>query len=177
MRKDWFWLGGESLSSSSSRLDLTHLNRSLLLPFLPTSLSGILSIHDPLSLPPTHLRSFSERAASRHLVRHVAEGTLDPDLWRVSQIVLDRDLVVASVGSKILSWRIGKVGGRDVGNSPWSGKVIGNGRKRPGGGLGGGAGGGGVGKGRGGNSEFSSFRFCCSARGRSGGLQRGEERV
>jgi len=88
------------------------------------SLEGVLKVYDPLASPPTLLRTFNDRSATRHLRPHLAAGALDPALWRVSQIVLERDMLVACVGGKILSWRMGSGGREREGRSEWKGKVV-----------------------------------------------------
>jgi hypothetical protein len=112
---------------SSSKITFLTCSSSLL---LVGTLEGSILIYDPLppttamNGSPTLLRSFNERRAGRNLTRHLAAGELDPSLWQVSQITLERDLLVAAVGARILGWRIGDRRERD-GKSPFKGKVLG----------------------------------------------------
>lgn len=88
------------------------------------SLEGVLKVYDPLVSPPTLLRTFNDRSVTRQLRPHLTAGALDPALWRVAQIVLERDMLVACVGGKILSWRMGSGGREREGRSEWKGKVV-----------------------------------------------------
>ncbi|CDZ98502.1 Cdc4 and related F-box and WD-40 proteins [Phaffia rhodozyma] len=89
------------------------------------SLEGIVKIWDPLQEIPLLLHELSECApANRRIAHHLQAGALDPDLFRVSNVVLERDLLICSIGTKILSWRIGRRIRRN-GKSPFVGKIIG----------------------------------------------------
>lgn len=115
---------------SSDRL-ISFTNCPILVVFV--RLDGTIRCYDPLTS--TLLRVFKDRSASRLPSRLLAAGLLDAteeERWQVSKIRADLNGVVASVGGRILSWRIAedvfkKRGGSGKGSS--SGKMSARGER------------------------------------------------
>lgn len=71
------------------------------------SVNGVVRAFDPLAA--TLIRTFSERSASRHPSRLLAAGQADEEdeeRYAVANISATRDAVVASIGGKILAWKL-----------------------------------------------------------------------
>jgi hypothetical protein len=84
---------------------------------------GLLQIWDPLASPPTLLRTLR----NRHSAPPAAYPSLDTSaskLYSVNNIVLDTDMVVASIGNQVLGWRAGSQKVKEGGKG-WKGQVLG----------------------------------------------------
>ncbi|KAK8854560.1 hypothetical protein IAR55_003299 [Kwoniella newhampshirensis] len=79
------------------------------------SYDGYIKIYDPLSVPPTLLRTFH----ASHLTpgEQLVAASEEPDgrYYTVNQIILENDLVVATLGRKVFAWRAGTGKGRKGG--------------------------------------------------------------
>lgn len=69
------------------------------------------------------VRTWTERTATRHAARRLTEGTLtaeEADRFRVRQIVIGEESIVAAVGPFLLAWKPGSAtsGRRNKGNGP-----------------------------------------------------------
>ncbi|WVQ95174.1 hypothetical protein IAU59_002268 [Kwoniella sp. CBS 9459] len=93
------------------------------------SYDGYIKVFDPLPSPPTLLRTFhaSHLTAGEALV--AASDERDARYYTVNKVILENDLVVASIGRKIFAWRAGSGKGRQGGKE-------GNGWRRASGGRG-----------------------------------------
>lgn len=84
---------------------------------------GLLQVWDPLASPPTLLRTLR----NRHSAPPAAYPSLDTSaskLYSVNNIVLDTDMVVASIGNQVLGWRAGSQKVKEGGKG-WKGQVLG----------------------------------------------------
>ena len=72
------------------------------------SADGTVRIYDIIS--GSLIRTFNERSAPRQALLHIAAGTAGEDQearWAVTQIVANNAGFVASIGARVLAWRIG----------------------------------------------------------------------
>ena len=74
-------------------------------------------MYDPLPSPPVLLRSF--HASHLSTADAFVAATHEPDAryFNVNQIILENDLVVASIGRKVFAWKAGIGKGRTKGDS------------------------------------------------------------
>lgn len=74
-------------------------------------------MYDPLPSPPVLLRSF--HASHLSVADAFVAATHEPDAryFNVNQIILENDLVVASIGRKVFAWKAGIGKGRTKGDS------------------------------------------------------------
>ena len=82
------------------------LTKSRSLSDLP-SCDAYINIYDPLTKPPTLLRSFRASHLSPADAQLAASDELNASSQSVNQIILENDLVIASVGRKVFAWRAG----------------------------------------------------------------------
>lgn len=87
------------------------------------SFEGLVKVWDPLPNPPTHLRTL--------LDRHISSPSSYPDpethaasYYSVNSIILESDMVIAAIGTRILGWRAGTTRVKDS-KKVWKGQVIG----------------------------------------------------
>lgn len=88
------------------------------------SFDGIVKVWFPLTSPPTLLRTLRNRHAS---IPSELPALADPNakMYSVNNIVLEADMVVASVGKVILGWRAGNTKLKNGKRSAWNGQVTG----------------------------------------------------
>lgn len=114
------------ITSIDASCGLVALGRSVILFFEDTlyrcnvlivSFDGWVKVFDPLPSPPTLLRSF--RASHLSAADTLAAAANDPDAryFNVNQVVLENDLIVASIGRKVFAWKAGIGKGRTKGDS------------------------------------------------------------
>lgn len=84
---------------------------------------GLLQIWDPLASPPTLLRTLRNRHSAPP-TSYPALETSASKLYSVNNIVLDTDMIVASIGNQILGWRAGSQKVKEGGKG-WKGQVLG----------------------------------------------------
>ncbi|WVQ79595.1 hypothetical protein IAT38_001695 [Cryptococcus sp. DSM 104549] len=98
------------------------------------SCDGYIKIYDPYPTPPLLLRSFHASHLSPGELLIAASDQPDAPYYTVNKIVLENDLVVATIGRKVFAWKSGTGKGRQGGKE-------GNGWKKTGAGKGDGRGG------------------------------------
>ena len=118
----WASAGMSSLLADQSPCDLL-------------SFDGYIKIFDPLPSPPTLLRTFHAVHMSPADALVAASSEADALYHTINQIILENDLVVASIGRKVFAWRAGTGKGRQDGKggekrrvSGAKGEFKGNGR-------------------------------------------------
>nr|XP_031863898.1 uncharacterized protein CI109_000542 [Kwoniella shandongensis]KAA5530970.1 hypothetical protein CI109_000542 [Kwoniella shandongensis] len=79
------------------------------------SYDGYIKIYDPLSSPPTLLRTFHASHLTPGELLVAASEEPDGRYYTVNQIVLENDLIVATLGRKVFAWRAGTGKGRKGG--------------------------------------------------------------
>lgn len=84
---------------------------------------GLLQIWDPLASPPTLLRTLRNRHSAPPTTYPALE-TSASKLYSVNNIVLDTDMIVASIGNQILGWRAGSQKVKEGGKG-WKGQILG----------------------------------------------------
>jgi hypothetical protein len=82
---------------------------------LTSSHDGYISIFDPLPSPPLLLRSFLANHLSSADATVAASDRFDARYYTVNRLILENDLVVASIGRKVFAWRAGTAKGRQAG--------------------------------------------------------------
>lgn len=100
--------------------------------FYSISVEGIVSIWDHYQSPPLLLRTLRNRHSSipSPYPLHTDE---ESHKYRVTNIILEADMIVASVGTHVIGWRAGDRKSKD-GKSGWKGQVVGkfgNGKVMP----------------------------------------------
>ncbi|KAK4689613.1 hypothetical protein P7C73_g477, partial [Tremellales sp. Uapishka_1] len=86
------------------------------------SYDGEIHIYDPLPATPVLLRSFNPTRLSLVDLLVAASDDARAKQYSVNQIILDNDLVVASIGRRVLAWRAGISKGRQGGKDGTKGK-------------------------------------------------------
>ncbi|OCF32653.1 hypothetical protein I316_05574 [Kwoniella heveanensis BCC8398] len=76
---------------------------------------GYIKVFDPLPTPPLLLRTFHASHLTPGEALVAASDELDARLYTVNKVILENDLVVASIGRKIFAWRAGSGKGRQGG--------------------------------------------------------------
>lgn len=84
---------------------------------------GLLQIWDPLASPPTLLRTLRNRHSAAPAA-YPSLHTSASKLYSVNNIILDTDMVVASIGNQVLGWRAGSQKVKEGGKG-WKGQVLG----------------------------------------------------
>ncbi|KAJ9111688.1 hypothetical protein QFC19_001047 [Naganishia cerealis] len=84
---------------------------------------GLVQIWDPLASPPALLRTLRNRHSAPPPVYPTLE-TSASKLYSVNNIILDTDMVVASIGNQVLGWRAGSQKLKEGGKG-WKGQVLG----------------------------------------------------
>ncbi|KAJ9096074.1 hypothetical protein QFC21_005439 [Naganishia friedmannii] len=84
---------------------------------------GLVQIWDPLASPPTLIRSLRNRHSAPPPV-YPGLDTSASKLYSVNNIILDTDMVVASIGNQVLGWRAGSQKVKEGGKG-WKGQVLG----------------------------------------------------
>lgn len=84
---------------------------------------GLLQIWDPLASPPTLLRTLRNRHSAPPTTYPALE-TSASKLYSVNNIILDTDMIVASIGNQILGWRAGSQKVKEGGKG-WKGQILG----------------------------------------------------
>ena len=98
------------LQSAGSAIKVTALAITELLVFVG-GLDGVVRAYDPLTPALGPVRLFRERSAGRHAARVLGAGQATAEQeqrYAVLQITATRSQVVASVGQKLIAWRIGE---------------------------------------------------------------------
>lgn len=83
------------------------------------SFDGLVKIWDPLSMPPTLLRTVRNRHSTPP-ASYPELGTHASMFYSVNNIVLESDMVVATIGHHVLGWRAGSSKGKD--GKAWKGQ-------------------------------------------------------
>ncbi|WWC90437.1 uncharacterized protein L201_005372 [Kwoniella dendrophila CBS 6074] len=84
------------------------------------SFDGYIKIYDPLPYSPTLLRSFHASHLSPGQLLVAASEEPDARYHTVNKVILENDLIVASIGRKVFAWRAGSGKGRQGGKeSGW----------------------------------------------------------
>ncbi|WWC71308.1 uncharacterized protein I206_105262 [Kwoniella pini CBS 10737] len=84
------------------------------------SFDGYIKIFDPLPSPPTMLRTFHASRLSPGELLVAASEESDARYYTVNKLIVENDLVVASIGRKVFAWRAGSGKGRTGGKeSGW----------------------------------------------------------
>ncbi|KAJ9119876.1 hypothetical protein QFC24_005590 [Naganishia onofrii] len=84
---------------------------------------GSVQIWDPLASPPTLIRTLRNRHSAPPPV-YPGLDTSASKLYSVNNIILDTDMIVASIGNQVLGWRAGSQKGKEGGKG-WKGQVLG----------------------------------------------------
>lgn len=87
------------------------------------SFDGLVKVWDPLTQPPTLLRTLRDRHLSSPASFPDAE-THAASYYSVNAIVLEADMVVAAIGARILGWRAGHQKVKEA-KKAWQGQVLG----------------------------------------------------
>lgn len=98
------------LQSAGTATKVTALAITELLVFVG-GVDGVVRAYDPLTPALGPVRLFRERSAGRHAARVLGAGQATPEQeqrYAVLQIAATRSQVVASVGQKLIAWRIGE---------------------------------------------------------------------
>jgi hypothetical protein len=81
------------------------------------SFDGHIKVYDPLPDPPILLRSFHASRLSAADAFVAASHEPDARYFNVNQIILENDLIVATIGRKVFGWKAGIGKGRSKGES------------------------------------------------------------
>jgi hypothetical protein len=81
------------------------------------SFDGHIKVYDPLPDPPILLRSFHAARLSAADAFVAASHEHDARYFNVNQIILENDLIVATIGRKVFGWKAGIGKGRSKGES------------------------------------------------------------
>lgn len=84
---------------------------------------GLVQIWDPLASPPTLMRTLRNRHSAPPPV-YPGLDTSASKLYSVNNIILDTDMIVASIGNQVLGWRAGSQKVKEGGKG-WKGQVLG----------------------------------------------------
>ncbi|KAJ9121587.1 hypothetical protein QFC22_002206 [Naganishia vaughanmartiniae] len=84
---------------------------------------GLVQIWDPLASPPTLIRTLRNRHSASPAV-YPGLDTSASKLYSVNNIILDTDMIVASIGNQVLGWRAGSQKVKEGGKG-WKGQVLG----------------------------------------------------
>jgi len=76
------------------------------------SFDGHIKVYDPLPDPPVLLRSFHASRLSSADAFVAASHEPDARYFNVNQIILENDLIVATIGRKVFGWKAGIGKGR-----------------------------------------------------------------
>jgi hypothetical protein len=76
------------------------------------SFDGSIRVYDPLPDPPVLLRHFQASRLSAADAFVAASREPDARYFNVNQIILENDLIVATIGRKVFAWKAGVGKGR-----------------------------------------------------------------
>jgi hypothetical protein len=93
-------------------VSLRLAGKHVLLGTADVSFDGQIKVYDPLPDPPTLLRSFHASRLSAADATVAASHDPDARYFNVNQIILENDLIVATIGRKVFAWKAGVGKGR-----------------------------------------------------------------